>query len=200
MNIGLSNVNSDYVLFLNSGDYFASDFSLSIFEHDLDTTTSPVSCFSYSALNTYDSSDAFIRYPWSVSLPCHQSFIAPHDPLFPLIFDESKRLSADCDWIKRNISMYGCHQSPFIFSVFSLGGLSSSFSLNSLRTRLSEKSYVAALKLLFKYLISVFIGSTLLRRYLSFYHRYTHLPSSVSFDFKPNSLYPHSPSRIDHLT
>ena len=106
MNIGLSNVNSDYVLFLNSGDYFASDFSLSIFEHDLDTTTSPVSCFSYSALNTYDSSDAFIRYPWSVSLPCHQSFIAPHDPLFPLIFDESKRLSADCDWIKRNILMF----------------------------------------------------------------------------------------------
>ena len=109
MNIGLSKMEGDYVIFINSGDSIIVDeLNLKILKDQ--------KCYIFNSTLIIDD-DSFT----SNKTINHQNFIAPRSKLK---FDESYGVYSDAKWIDENIKKFGFHKIDKTLASFSYGGCS----------------------------------------------------------------------------
>jgi len=182
MNIGMRHAQGEYILFLNSGDYFYSRDSLWTAARTLSITKSKPLCFCFSSIQAYNE-DYYFRPPFKLSR--NQKYGFPHQSFFsPLpsekddrcYFNESNLISSDQEWMQSCINLYGFESSYIPISVFQLGGLSSSFSLKNVFKHAKSAKYTSALKSFLKSCMVILIGSRCLYRLLGLVNGYARLP------------------------
>ncbi|WP_209330308.1 glycosyltransferase family 2 protein [Lunatimonas salinarum] len=136
MNKGLRLATGDFVIFLNAGDYFASNLVLASFASAVADRNSVY--FGRALVSSHD--DSWHFPPLSVdensisawlkhNVPNHQAMFFPKCFYKESFFDTTLKISADADY---KLKAQKISQIPFVFldqviSVFELGGVSTSY-------------------------------------------------------------------------
>lgn len=145
MNKGLALCDGDFVLFLNSGDYFNEDFSLDILVDNMKENKNKVIFWSAKIKAETD----FWYYPpldvgntvdWmKKNLPNHQAMLFPKCFYENHTYDLSMKVISDADYKYRAIKECGYVYIPLSLSTFEMGGLSSQkFTWKTLKIRLKD--------------------------------------------------------------
>ena len=155
LNIGLTLVDDSHVLFLNGGDTFHSKYSVE--ETLIDIEKHPTSCIQYNCLNHYEGM-SFVRPGRFRGIKVRKahvipSFVAPCFKKDLLLFDDSKTIDADIQWVEAKKKKYGVLDSEYILSNFYLDGLSSVPRLKTILIRAREISYFNAIKECLKFIL-----------------------------------------------
>ena len=148
MNFALSKLDSDWCIFMNSGDSFHRSFQFSLFLKLINSAPSAQCIFGTCEVNSRCGFSWFMPSPkikkiekWCKFFePSHQSMFVKSDLATKYDFLEQATVGADSLW-KRSI-INNCY---FIFfnrpvSCFFLGGISSTYSFALLQKKCSEKS------------------------------------------------------------
>ena len=158
MNIGIQNAHGDYVLFLNSGDYFYSKNSIELIINNLSDKDSLN--YSFKTLQTYENlniiRDNDMRVGKKFLPPPHQGFVAPLDKKF--FFNEKLKVSADNDWMYKHVKMRKTIKLQDILCVFQLGGQSTYPYLSTVYLFFRHESFNSLFKTLIKFFISLFFS------------------------------------------
>ena len=162
MNFALRHVKSDWFIFLNSGDYFHPDFSMSSLYSSFLSDVSVV--FGQAEIKSSDS-----RLSWLVPdsrvrsintwlhffEPIHQAVFARSILSKKYFFQTSSPIGADAAWKRQILSeqAFAYIRQPVV--VFNLGGASSTYSLKILKIKVNEpsRSLIAKLMEIVKYLL-----------------------------------------------
>ncbi|WP_318462744.1 glycosyltransferase [Photobacterium leiognathi] len=145
MNKGLALCDGDFVLFLNSGDYFNEDASLDILITNMKQYKNKVIFWSAKIKAESD----FWFYPpldvkstdvWmNKNLPNHQAMLFPKCFYKKNRYDLSMKVISDADYKYRAIKEFGYVYIPLSLSTFEMGGLSSQkFTWKTLKIRLKD--------------------------------------------------------------
>ncbi|PSV39782.1 MULTISPECIES: glycosyltransferase [Photobacterium] len=146
MNKGLEYCTGDYVLFLNSGDYFNGIGDVNVLFDTIDKV-SPKVIFWPAKINSETSfwfyppegaTDEYIRKWFDSNLPNHQAMLFPKQFYSLNKYDRKMVINSDADYKLRAIKQYGTYFIPFSLTTFELGGVSSQ--------TLSWKSYKIRIK------------------------------------------------------
>jgi hypothetical protein len=145
MNIGMSMVKGDLLLFLNGGDTLYRSGTLHAVSKKWDGT----SIVSGRSLQVY-SGDTYVRPAvgrlnellWSAP---HQSFFCPISRGLPA-YDNSGRIGADSQWMSLVRKQFRTQLINDIVCRFELGGLSNAPTLRSVRRRAVHEGVVSAVK------------------------------------------------------
>ena len=140
MNKGLKNATGDYVLFLNSGDYFYNTFSLLKFGDkyfEYNKTLFSYTVQMYNKLLFLRPSRKLKKYDFHNF--GHQGVFAYKDDYKTIFYNEAHLVDADAIWQKEIWSKDNYMIVDEITSCFSLGGVSNSYNLKNVKKQL--KSY-----------------------------------------------------------
>lgn len=165
MNIALSCARGNCILFLNAGDIFFNDESVS----SVYRVWQPNTCLLFRKVLKFQDL-AFVRPKRErleslIKSPGHQGFIAPLPKQRKHTFyyqQEQFRIESDSIWMRQNIEHYGYVLTDTILTEFSLGGLSNLPTLKLVRARFEEDGYFQAFKAAIKVALKFFLG---LRRF-----------------------------------
>ncbi|MGJ8588282.1 MAG: glycosyltransferase [Yoonia sp.] len=167
MNIGLREVNSDLVLFLNGGDQFFDQHCI----RDIKALADKNSCHAFRTIQTHG--DVKFLRPKKNKLerlrryPAHQAFVSPIDIDRPILFLEHDfPISADAVWMNENIKTHGIKTHDRILAEFALGGISNWPSIHSVQIRYLENGAKRAVLEAAKLLLSRLLGPNLYFRVL----------------------------------
>jgi glycosyltransferase involved in cell wall biosynthesis len=184
MNIGLREASGTHVLFLNSGDLFLSSHSVSVaYQAFLSLDDSECNkCIAFSSIQS-SKSFFYIRPPARIKkqklygFP-HQSFISPINktPGKRIYFNLSHETSADQYWMQQLLAIYGIKLSLDPLSVFTLGGVSTSYRYKLFLIFYKEKKYAAAIKAYLKFIIRLLIGEERIWQFLAIINGYGRIP------------------------
>lgn len=158
MNIGLKNSWGYNIIFLNGGDIFYNNQSISNIKKNIGKKKN---CLIFKTILKYKKK---IYYPKQLFfnrnnyLP-HPSFVRPpiHKNQKKIYFKENNKIGSDGDWMKLNINKFNYRKINKIISIHYLGGLSSNPTLQTLLKKLKESFFIFFLELL-KFLIKLFFG------------------------------------------
>ena len=164
MNVGIEKSSGNYLLFLNAGDFFVDRDKLSLIKSFKININSVRSCISFKTYQVYkeisvirenQASRFLIFLRREKTLPPHQGFIAPN--IKKIRFNENLRVSADNDWMIRNMNEYGVDYSSDILANFKLGGQSTYPTLKIIYIKLKYEKFARFLIECAKYLFSLFV-------------------------------------------
>lgn len=147
MNLALNNVNSEYIIFMNSGDMFFDKQSLSFLFNSMNKKNCEV-CFGQSficgdnGLNWINPSPLVnnINLWCKFFEPIHQSMLIKTSVAKNHKFDVESPIGADADWKRKIINKYNYFYLSYPVSRFSLKGISNNVSLKNLKIKLKEPS------------------------------------------------------------
>ncbi|MCD9513349.1 glycosyltransferase [Photobacterium carnosum] len=130
MNKGLSYVSGDFLLFLNSGDYFNIGANIDSLFNEIEYNKDMVifwSAYIKSVhINWYFPPLNVDIKKWSgENLPNHQAMLFPKKFFISNQYDLNMKINSDADYKLRAIKMCGIYYIPFSFTSFEIGGLSS---------------------------------------------------------------------------
>lgn len=160
MNLGMDNLKSDYLIFMNSGDTFYDFNSLNILFNGIESSKSDI-CFGQSLINSkYTSWLSPSQYVSNIKNwckffePIHQSILVKTDLAINTKFDEKSPIGADSKWKREIINNNHFEYIPLPVSNFSLNGISNKISFKNLKIKIEEPSRRKFEKLLeiFKFL------------------------------------------------
>jgi len=166
MNLGLEKAKGDFVFFLNGGDTFANEESLSLILEKLNSRK----CHLFRT-NQIWKDDVYVR-PSLENLnkllkhPAHQGFVAPLDEKTPR-FDESRPIDADMIWMRQCIEIYGADVHEDVVANFYLGGISNYPSLASVKKRYKGQGFARGSFEVIKMLLRIVLGNRIYYRYLA---------------------------------
>ena len=161
MNKGIEYSKGEYIIFLNAGDIFSSSNSIQL-TRDL---INDKKCYSFKTLQIYEDisiirenrpEKGFFGFGQEKNLPPHQGFVAPN--LKEIFFNENLKVSADNDWMGRNMSKYGICFSNDILANFKLGGQSTYPTLKIIYIKLRHERFVRFIIECIKYSYSLFVS------------------------------------------
>ncbi|MBE0508158.1 MAG: glycosyltransferase [Marinospirillum sp.] len=163
MNIGLQSAEGDYVLFLNAGDTFHDDNSLSLALDELNDTK----CYAFRTNQIWNDA-VYVRPPDGKldqlkKSPAHQGFFVPLCTKTPF-FDEKHLIDADSRWMQQCIALFDMQVCDKFLSNFYLGGVSNYPTLNTVVLRYRSQGLIRALKEIVKFLIRKLMGDRLYYR------------------------------------
>lgn len=158
MNIGLKNTWGYNVIFLNSGDIFFNNKSILNIKKNLKINANCLifkTILQFKNICYYPKKSFFYRDDY---LP-HPSFIRPPVLLNSdkIYFNENKKISADSEWIKKNIKKFNSKKINIPITKHYLGGVSSDPTLYTLTIRLKE-SFISFIKELLKFFLKIILG------------------------------------------
>ena len=161
MNIGIKKSTGKYLLFLNAGDCFVSEDSISY----INKTVTNNMCTSFKTYQIFKkiriirenlpSNKLFFRSGLR-TLPPHQGFIAPNQK--EIYFNEDLKVSADNDWMNKNINKYGINYNNGIIVDFKLGGQSTFPTIKIIFIKLKHEKFIRFIIECVKYLYSLFVS------------------------------------------
>ena len=161
MNRGIQKSTKEFILFLNAGDILNSSESLKLAESQIDRGR----CYSFKTLQVYEDISiirenrpkrGFFGLGKEKNLPPHQGFIAPNKK--ELFFNESLKVSADNDWMGRNMEKYGIFYSNKTIANFKLGGQSTYPTIYIIYIKLRYERFVRFVIECIKYTFSLFVS------------------------------------------
>ncbi len=161
MNKGIEYSKGEYIIFLNAGDIFASPNSIQLIRDLIDDKK----CYSFKTLQVYKDISiirenkqkrGFFGFGQEKNLPPHQGFVAPNSK--EIFFNENLKVSADNDWMGRNMSKYGICFSNDILANFKLGGQSTYPTLKIIYVKLRHERFVRFIIECIKYSYSLFVS------------------------------------------
>ena len=161
MNKGIEYSKGEFIIFLNAGDIFSSSSSIKLIKNII----SENKCYSFKTLQVYkdisiirenEPKRGFFGFGREKNLPPHQGFIAPNSK--EIFFNENLKVSADNDWMGRNMSKYGIHFSNDILANFKLGGQSTYPTLKIIYIKLRYERFVRFIIECIKYSYSLFVS------------------------------------------
>lgn len=134
MQKGLSMVQGDAVLFLNSGDWFFDNAAVSRVVDGIDIGKVIVLGRTASVFGDH----MYIRPRLGrlgllIDEPAHQAVIVPARVARAVQFDEGRFISADSDWVSKCLTQADYVLTPAVLSYFELGGVSNSAKLADLK-------------------------------------------------------------------
>lgn len=158
MNVGIEKSNGSFILFMNAGDVFNNSECLNLTHKKIEDKK----CYSFQTLQVFENI-SIIRenvpkkgfLGMERNLPPHQGFIAPNDK--SILFDEMLKVSADNDWMDRNINKYGILFSDDIIANFKLGGQSTYPTIYIIYIKLRYERFVRFIIECIKYIYSLFV-------------------------------------------
>jgi hypothetical protein len=158
MNIGLKNTWSYNIIFLNSGDIFFNNKSILNIKKNIKVKQNCLifkKILQFKNIFYYPKKAFFSRDDY---LP-HPSFVRPPVSLKSnkVYFNENKKISADSEWIKKNIEKFNFKKINIPITKHFLGGVSSDPTLYTLIIRL-EESFISFIKELIKFFLKIFFG------------------------------------------
>ena len=135
MNHALKNLDSGWVLFLNAGDIFASEFSISQMIEDVSKSEYGIECIGYAVDHVSTAGHRwFTSIPTVVEVPkenyCvasinHQGFLAKISAIQTVgYFDTGLKFAADGKMMDALVLNFKYHLSDFVLSNFVIGGRS----------------------------------------------------------------------------
>lgn len=158
MNIGLKNTWKYNIIFLNSGDIFLDNKSIFNIKKKIKINKS---CLIFKTILQFRN---ICYYPkktffYKDDYLAHPSFIRPPVSLNSnkIYFNENKKISADSEWIKKNIKLFNFKKIDIPITKHFLGGQSSNPTLSTLIMRLKE-SFISFIKELIKFFLKIFLG------------------------------------------
>ncbi len=164
MNVGIDKSNSYFILFLNAGDTFYSNYCLEVAKTNLHEDI----CYSFKTLQVFENisilrenipQKGLLGLGRETNLPPHQGFIAPNKK--EIYFNENLRVSADNEWMGRNMSKYGIFFSDKIIANFKLGGQSTYPTLKIIYIKLKYEKFLRFVIECLKYSYSLFVSKKL---------------------------------------
>ena len=158
MNIGLKNSWDHNIVFLNGGDIFYNNQSISNIKKNIGEKKN---CLIFKTILKYKKK---IYYPKQLYfnsnnyLP-HPSFVRPPVPKNKkkIYFTENNRIGSDGEWMRLNINKFNHKKINNIISVHYLGGISTNPTLQTLLKKIQESFFIFSLELL-KFFIKLFFG------------------------------------------
>lgn len=157
MNYGLKKSKNKYLIFLNSGDLFYSEYALkNIYKYRKKFKIK--SCFMFMTI-LKNKSDYFIpkkKIFFLSNFLTHSSFIRPPSKR-DSGFDIKELITADGDWMKKNVKKFKIKKIYKPLTIFNLGGISNYPSLRSLKMKINN-SFVLILKEIIKLVLLKFVG------------------------------------------
>lgn len=158
MNIGLKKSWGYNTIFLNSGDIFFNNKSILKIKKNIEIYKKALIFKTILQFknNCYAPKLSFFKNKNYFS---HPSFIRPSVVLNSdkIYFNENKKISADTDWIKKNIRKFDSKKINMTMSKHFLGGISSNPTLLTLTIKLNE-SFNSFAKELLKFFLKNFLG------------------------------------------
>ena len=161
MNIGIKKSTGEYLLFLNAGDCFVSEDNISNINKNILVNM----CTSFKTYQifkkvriireNFPSNKLFFRSGLR-TLPPHQGFIAPNKK--EIYFNEDLKVSADNDWMNKNITKYGINYNNSIIVDFKLGGQSTFPTIKIIFIKLKHEKFIRFIIECVKYLYSLFVS------------------------------------------
>ena len=147
MNLALNNVNSEYLIFMNSGDIFFDKQSLSLLFNLMNEKKCDL-CFGQSliigdnGLNWINPSPLVknINLWCKFFEPIHQSMLIKTSLAKKNKFDVKSPIGADAQWKRSIINKYNYFYLSYPVSRFSLKGISNVISFKNLKVKLKEPS------------------------------------------------------------
>ena len=147
MNLALNNVDSEYIIFMNSGDTFFDKKSLSLLFNFINQKNCDV-CFGQSfiiadnGLNWINPSPLVnnINLWCKFFEPIHQSMLIKTSLAKKNKFDVKSPIGADALWKRKIINKYNYFYLSYPVSRFSLKGISNVISFKNLKVKLKEPS------------------------------------------------------------
>ncbi len=164
MNKGIEKSTGSFILFMNAGDVFSSPESLKL----ADSNIRDKKCYSFKTLQVYDNisivrenvpKKGFFGLGLEKNLPPHQGFFAPNEK--KIFFNELLKVSADNDWMNKNINKYDIYYSRDIIAKFKLGGQSTYPTLNIIYIKLRYEKFIRFIIECLKYIYSFFVSKKL---------------------------------------
>tara|TARA_Y200000002_G_C22649997_1_gene650932 strand:+ start:900 stop:1700 length:801 start_codon:yes stop_codon:yes gene_type:complete len=146
MNLAMDYLNSDYLIFMNSGDTFYDLNSLNLLFNNIETYKCDV-CFGQSLITFKESSWLTpskyvnnIKNWCKLFEPIHQSILVKTDLAVRIKYDEKSEIGADAKWKREIINNNHFKYIPLPVSNFSLNGISNKISFKTLRIKIKEPS------------------------------------------------------------
>lgn len=180
MNKGVAYSKGDSVVFVNSGDYFFSGFDLSLLQTAYDLKQNIVCCYTLQV----NPNDVYLRpsakkHSISYADIGHQGIFCPRTILLEKSFDLDFLVRADSEWKKCILKFNEWIFCPQISTVFSLGGVSSSFRFADLvKIYRQPGGWAIKTKATIKSVFSVLVGRDFLYRVL-YYRKYDRIRRDV---------------------
>jgi len=164
MNVGIEKASGDYLLFLNAGDCFVNSDCINLINNRL----SEKKCISFKTYQIYNNiriirdneptNKIFVKSGLR-TVPPHQGFLAPNKK--ELFYDENLKVSADNDWMNKNINKYGIIYSGEIIVDFKLGGQSTFPTIEIIFVKLKHEKFIRFLIECAKFIYSLFVTKEL---------------------------------------
>ena len=160
MNEGIKKSNGSFILFMNAGDKFSNYECLKLAKSSIIDK----SCYSFKTLQVFEDiaiirenvpKEGFFGMGYEKNLPPHQGFFAPNEK--KIFFNEQLKVSADNDWMKKNIIEYGIHYSSEIIAKFRLGGQSTYPTIYIIYVKLRYEKFLRFIIECLKYTYSFFV-------------------------------------------
>jgi glycosyltransferase involved in cell wall biosynthesis len=158
MNIGLDAVTGDAVIFLNGGDVFASDSSVSYILNEIGSFSCLLMRTNQRYMNDTYTRPSLRNLDSLKHSPAHQGFVATVNAIGDRRFDENRKISADHYWMLDLMSRHDYLLSEKVVSTFVLGGVSNAPSVKTVRYRFQESGFRRGVKELLKLLIRRIVG------------------------------------------
>ena len=157
MNLGIKKSTGNFIFFLNSGDIFYSINSIGMILNNI--ARNKEFNYAFKTLQQYQNlkiiRDNEINYNGKFYPPPHQGFIAPLDK--SLLYNEDLKVSADNDWMFKNIQKRKTIILNDILCIFQLGGQSTYPYIRTIYLFLIHENYKSLLRILLKFFISLFL-------------------------------------------
>lgn len=139
MNKGLERANGDYLIYMNAGDSFYSRYSLAPILEDHSINDLVVLGYSVEVFRL----DQYLRPGLGnearvFGSPSHQATLYPRSYYKKNTYRLDIPIGADADYTARAVRMCGAVFVPAIICKFELGGLSSSYGLQSIKLRMKQ--------------------------------------------------------------
>ena len=170
MNYGLKKSKNKYLIFLNSGDLFYSESALkNIYKYRKKFKIK--SCFMFITI-LKNKNDYFIpkkKIFFSSHFLTHSSFIRPSSKK-DNGFDIKKMVTADGDWMKKNVKKFKIKKIYKPLTIFNLGGISNYPSLRSLRMK-TNNGFFSILKESIKLMLLKIVGGNFFYKII-YYFKY----------------------------
>lgn len=158
MNLGLKKTWNYNTIFLNGGDIFFNNKSILRIKKNMEIYKKVLIFRTILQFknNYYSPKLSFFKNNNYLS---HPSFVRPSVMLNSdkIYFNENKKISADTDWIKKNIMRFGLKKINMCTTKHFLGGISSNPTFLTLTIKLNE-SFNSFAKELFKFFLKNFLG------------------------------------------
>ena len=172
MNLGVNVSKKYYTIYINAGDSFFSNTSLSLINKKLSTkkffNAQFVSVLKYKNYFFYPKKKFF----FDEDTLAHNSFVRAPIKDKKVLFNEELTITADGKWMKENIKLNGLKRFYIPLSIFTLGGQSNLPSIWSILER-NKLGYKSSFKEVIKYIFVKFLGKKLF--YILIYSKKYHI-------------------------